>query len=34
MADVLHIPMSTVGVRLARGKSQLQKIAAQKNLYE
>lgn len=34
MADVLRIPMSTVGVRLARGKSQLQKIAAQKNLYE
>jgi RNA polymerase sigma-70 factor (ECF subfamily) len=34
MADILHIPMSTVGVRLARGKSQLQKIAAQKNLYE
>ena len=33
MADVLHIPMSTVGVRLARGKSQLQKVAAQKNLY-
>jgi RNA polymerase sigma-70 factor, ECF subfamily len=34
MADVLHIPMSTVGVRLARGKSYLQKIAAQKHLYE
>src|SRR5580704_16795697 len=34
MADVLHIPMSTAGVRLARGKSQLQKVAAKKNLYE
>lgn len=34
MADILHIPMSTVGVRLARGKSQLQKIAAKKNLYD
>lgn len=34
MADILHIPMSTVGVRLARGKSQLQKIAATKNLYD
>jgi RNA polymerase sigma-70 factor (ECF subfamily) len=32
MADVLHIPMSTVGVRLARGKSMLQKVAAQKNI--
>lgn len=34
MADVLRIPVSTVGVRLARGKSMLQKIAAQKQLYE
>jgi len=34
MADILHIPMSTVGVRLARGKSQLQKIAARKDLYD
>ena len=34
MADVLRIPMSTVGVRLARGKHMLQKIAATKNLYE
>jgi RNA polymerase sigma-70 factor (ECF subfamily) len=34
MADVLHIPMSTVGVRLARGKAMLQKVAAKKNLYE
>ncbi len=31
MADILHIPMSTVGVRLARGKAMLQKIAASKN---
>ncbi len=34
MADILRIPMSTVGVRLARGKSQLQRIAARKNLYD
>jgi RNA polymerase sigma-70 factor (ECF subfamily) len=34
MADILHIPMSTVGVRLTRGKAMLQKVAAQKNIYE
>ncbi|HUO50431.1 MAG TPA: RNA polymerase sigma factor [Candidatus Paceibacterota bacterium] len=33
MADILRIPISTVGVRLARGKSMLQKIAAEKQLY-
>ena len=33
MADILRIPMSTVGVRLTRGKSQLQKLAARKNIY-
>ncbi|HTR18485.1 MAG TPA: RNA polymerase sigma factor [Candidatus Paceibacterota bacterium] len=33
MADVLRIPMSTVGVRLARGKASLKRIAAKKNLY-
>ena len=34
MADILHIPMSTVGVRLSRGKAALQKIAASKHVYE
>ncbi|HEV3244830.1 MAG TPA: RNA polymerase sigma factor [Candidatus Paceibacterota bacterium] len=34
IADVLRIPMSTVGVRLARGKAQLQKVAAKKHLYD
>jgi RNA polymerase sigma-70 factor (ECF subfamily) len=34
MADILHIPTSTVGVRLARGKAMLQKIAASKNIYD
>ncbi|MDR3570777.1 MAG: RNA polymerase sigma factor [Candidatus Pacebacteria bacterium] len=34
MADILRIPMSTVGVRLARGKAQLRKVAAKKNLYD
>lgn len=29
MADILHVPTSTVGVRLARGKAMLQKIAAE-----
>lgn len=33
MADILHIPTSTVGIRLARGKGMLQKIAAQKKFY-
>lgn len=28
IADILHIPVSTVGVRLMRGKTQLQKLAA------
>jgi RNA polymerase sigma-70 factor (ECF subfamily) len=32
MADILRIPTSTVGVRLARGKAMLQKIAAQKGM--
>ena len=32
MAEVLQIPMSTVGVRLSRGKAMLQKIAKEKNL--
>ena len=31
MADILRIPTSTVGVRLARGKAMLQNIAAKKN---
>jgi RNA polymerase sigma-70 factor (ECF subfamily) len=31
MADILRIPTSTVGVRLARGKAMLQKLAARKN---
>lgn len=34
MADILRIPTSTVGVRLARGKAMLQKVAATKKLYE
>jgi len=33
MADVLQIPVSTVGVRIARGKAMLKKVAAKKNLY-
>lgn len=28
IADILHIPVSTVGVRLMRGKTQLQRLAA------
>ena len=26
IADILHIPVSTVGVRLSRGKQQLKKL--------
>ena len=32
IADVLHIPISTVGVRIARGKSSLQKMAIPKHI--
>lgn len=32
MSDILHIPTSTVGVRLARGKAMLQKVAAKKHI--
>lgn len=34
IADVLHIPVSTVGVRLLRGRTLLQKIAHNHPLYE
>lgn len=33
MADILRIPISTVGVRLARGRAMLQKVAAEKGFY-
>ena len=32
MADILRIPISTVGVRLGRGKALLQKVAANKHI--
>jgi len=32
IADILHIPVSTVGVRLNRGRAQLQKLAQDKKL--
>ena len=34
IADILHIPVSTVGVRIARGKAQLQKITAKDKAYD
>src|SRR6185295_3101922 len=34
IADILHIPVSTVGVRLARARAMLQKEAKGKIMYE
>ncbi len=34
IAEVLHIPVSTVGVRIARGKALLQKMAKPQDIYE
>ena len=34
IAEILHIPVSTVGVRLSRARGILQKIAGDKKLYE
>ncbi|HVM73338.1 MAG TPA: RNA polymerase sigma factor [Candidatus Paceibacterota bacterium] len=34
ISEILQIPVSTVGVRLARGRAALQKIAAAQPLYE
>ena len=34
IAEIMHLPTSTVGVRLARARTILQKIAKDKNLYE
>jgi RNA polymerase sigma-70 factor (ECF subfamily) len=34
ISDILQIPVSTVGVRLARARTQLKKIAGDKNTYE
>lgn len=34
IAEIMHLPTSTVGVRLARARTILQKIAKEKKLYE
>jgi RNA polymerase sigma-70 factor (ECF subfamily) len=34
IADILHIPVSTVGVRLARGRAMLQKKAKGQTMYD